>query len=272
MNKISCLPVSLFDKIITGEYSLADWANIAENAGLDAFDISSMFLREHTPVYISKVCEELDRAVLPPFMMTTYPDFTNPCSLERERQLDYLVFDVAMASALGFRYVRVTAGQNHSNINFAQTVDYVLDCFKRASKRADDYGVKLVFENHAKPSAWDVVDFSFNPIAFYAIAANLDDTGVRINFDTANATACGEDVCEMYKKVADKVETIHINDTQTIGFLTSCALGEGLVDFEKFFSTVKECGYDGWFSIEEASNRGVVGIKKAVDFLRGFLV
>lgn len=271
MNKISCLPVSLFDKIITGEYSLADWANIAENVGLDAFDISSVFLREHTAVYINRIKEELERVVLSPFMMTTYPDFTNPSVMERKRQLDYLAYDVAIASALGFKYVRITAGQDYKNINFVQTVDNVVECFEKAAKHAENYGIKLVFENHAKPGAWDLVDFSFHPKAFYAIASRIENTGVRINFDTANAAACGEDVCEMFRKVADKVETIHINDTQTTGFLTSCSLGAGLVDFESFFAAVKEVEYGGWFSIEEASNQGIVGIKRATDFVKKYL-
>jgi len=46
-------------------------------------------------------------------MITTYPDFTHPCATQREREIEYLRNDIAVASQLNAKFLRVTAGQAH---------------------------------------------------------------------------------------------------------------------------------------------------------------
>jgi len=271
MPKISCLPVSLFPELVSGKMSIADWTNIAHAAGLDAYDISSMFLREHTTVYIKRIRRELSGSPIPPLMMACYPDFTHPDPDERRRQLAWLVSDMASAQALGFRYLRITAGQNHPGLMFEDALAHVSEYFLGAQEYAKEFGVTLLFENHAKPGAWDLADFSFDPKAFLAIAASIKGSQVGINFDTANAVACGENAAGLYRRVSGQVVTIHLNDTRTVGALTPCALGEGLVDFSGFFAALRETGFDGWLCIEEASGRGTAGIQPAVDFVKSCL-
>ena len=46
--KLSCLPVSFFEEILTGKMTLNEWAYIGAEAGLDAVDLSILFLPELT--------------------------------------------------------------------------------------------------------------------------------------------------------------------------------------------------------------------------------
>lgn len=129
--KISCLPVSLFDEICSGRMSLPQWARRAKEIGYDGIDISIMFIKNRTPTYLDALKQELQEIGLPIVMMTTYPDFTNPDPVQREREYLYLQADIALASELHIRYLRILAGQAHPGLNRAQGIAWVSDYFHR---------------------------------------------------------------------------------------------------------------------------------------------
>lgn len=266
--KVSCLPVSLFSDIVSGKMTIGDWAREGKKAGLDAVDFSNMFLREHTPVYYRAVRDMLEAEGMSVTMMTTYPDFTHPDSLQRERELEYLAFDFAQAAQLGIRYIRVLAGQAHPGVKREEGIAWAVEYLKRASVLAEKYGITPVYEDHAKPGAWDYIDFSHPADIFLEIYEKTKDVGLKVNFDTANIIAYGADTMEVLRRVLPRLETIHAADTSTRGTLNHCEIGTGLAPFEEIFKLVKEYGFDGWICIEEGSMQGIHGIKKAAQYIR----
>ena len=84
--KVSCLPVSFFPELIGGAMQIGEWARMAAELGLDAIDLSIMCLRNHTPVYLKQVRNDIESAGMSLAMVTTYPDFTHPDSIQRERK------------------------------------------------------------------------------------------------------------------------------------------------------------------------------------------
>ena len=62
---------------------------MAKEIGYDGIDISIMFLKNRTPTYLAKLRQGLADVGLPVIMMTTYPDFTHPDAIQRERELLY---------------------------------------------------------------------------------------------------------------------------------------------------------------------------------------
>lgn len=271
--KLSVLAVSLFKQLSNGEMSIAEWASYAQQLGADGFDISIMFLKNHTATYIQELLDEQEKKNIhiQPTMVCCYPDFTNPDALERERQIDYFKRDIALCSKLGYKFIRITAGQNHPGLSVDEGAQYVADCFKRVIPTAEKYGIRLEFENHSKPGAWPLIDFSFNPDAFIAVYEKIKDLNMGINFDTANAVACGADPIALLERVIDKVETIHLNETATVGKWTPALIGTGLVDFDAVFATLNKHNFNGWVCIEEASGTGLDGIEKAVKFARKYV-
>lgn len=266
--KISCLPVSLFDDIVSGKMSLEEWANLRETCGLDGIDISTMFLREHNPVYLKGVKEMLARTGTKIVMATTYPDFTHPDALQREYELAHLSSDMAACGYLGIQYLRVLAGQAHPETKRAEGIAWAIEYLRRAAEIADRFGVTLVYEDHAKPGAWEYVDFSYPPDIFLEIADGLRDTSVKINFDTGNVYAYGADTMPVVEKVADRIETLHIADMSAYGKFDPVLVGTGGAPIPEIFSFLKKRGFDGWLCIEEASFQGVDGIKRAVENTR----
>jgi len=248
--------------------SLRDWAEIGAEAGLDGIDLSIIFLKNHTPVYLRQVEKDFQAVGLPVVMITTYPDFCHPDAVQRERELAYLRHDIAMASDLRTPYLRIVAGQAHPDIKEHDAFDWVLDGFKRAADFAQAFDVQLVYENHSKPGAWAYTDFSHSTERFLKIAAALRDTAIGINFDTGNTLVYGDDPAPVLEAVIDQVMTVHAADTSTRGKLDPVALGTGQVPFPELFAILKRSGFDGWISIEEASGTGVGAVKKAADFVR----
>lgn len=271
--KLSVLPVSLFTKMTTGQISIGDWGKFAQELGLDGFDVSISFFPNHTATTINQIKSDIieNNVTIQPTMVCCYPDFTNPDKLERKRQIDYLKRDIALVSDFNFQFVRITAGQNHPGLTIEEGANYCADCFAQVVDSANEYGIKLVFENHSKPGAWPLIDFSFNPVAFLAVYEKIINLPIGINFDTANAVACGADPAILLEKVIDKIWTVHLNDTSTIGHWTPIQIGDGLVDFDSVFRILNAHKYNGCVCIEEASGNGFTGIEKAVNFAKKYV-
>ena len=263
--KISCLPVSLFSEITSGRMTIPEWAAEAKNMGLDGFDISVMFLKNHTPVYLRALKEELAAIGLPIAMACTYPDFSHPDPVQRRRELDYLKYDIAVCSEIGVQNLRVLAGQAHPGLERTSAVGWAVEGLRAAADAADEYGVQLVYEDHAKPGAWDYIDFSYPPDIFLEVAEGIRGTSVGINFDTANIVAAGGDVMDVLAKVIDGVKTIHVADTRAHGVFDPVLIGTGAVPMKEIFSFLKAHGFSGWLCIEEASNSGLAGVAQAVE-------
>lgn len=202
-------------------------------------------------------------------MVTTYPDFTHPDVGQRTREFDFLVHDIALASAFGAKFLRVTAGQAHPGVSRADGIEWAIRNLREAAPIAEEYGITLLYEDHSKPGAWEYMDFSSPPEIFLAIADGLRDTSIGINFDTANILVAGQDqTIEVLDKVIDKVQTIHVAETRTKGKMDPVAIGTGIVPFREIFSYLKSRKFDGWLCLEEWGNNGVEGVKSAVGFVR----
>jgi sugar phosphate isomerase/epimerase len=248
--------------------SVLDWARTAKKLGLDAFDISIMFVRNRTPMYLGSLKRELDSAGVGITMVAAYPDLSHPDATQRDRELDYLRGDIAVASFLGAKYLRITAGQAHPETSIRDGKRWVVESFRKAAEIADRYKIRLVYENHSKPGAWQHPDFSYPTEVFLDIARTIDDTSIGINFDTANALCWGDDPIPVLEEVMHRVETVHAAETAKKGDLVPVPLGTGIVPFRDLFHLLKVNGFDNWVCIEEASGQGVEGVKRATEFVR----
>lgn len=267
--KMSCLSVSLFPAVIRGELTIRQYADFCKHLGLDGFDLGMIQLKNHTPRYLREVRQDISDVGIPLVMVTTYPDFTHPDADQREREFDFLVHDMALASALGARFLRITAGQAHPGTDEAQGIDRVMAYFHRAIPVSERYGITLVYENHAKPGVWDYMDFSNPPHIFLEIARQLRGTAIGINFDTANILVAGEDTTlEVLAQVIDQVQSIHVAETATQGKMDPVPLGTGIVPMHEIFHYLKAQHFTGWLCLEENGNQGLQGVRDAVTFAR----
>ncbi len=269
--KLSCLPVSLFKELDSGEISIKEWAEYGKGLNLDAIDLMMVNIKSHTPKYLKTMKTGLDEVGIGIAMITTYPDFTHPCEKQRKREKIYLENDIAVASQLKAKFLRVTAGQAHPETSRKDGIKWAIEGLLSVEETAKEFGVKLVYEDHSKPGGWDYMDFSNPPDIFLEIAKGIKGSSIGINFDTANILVAGvEKTVEVLEQVIDQVETIHVNDITTIGKMETCVIGTGIVPNKAVFSCLKKHGWDNWLCIEEWGNKGLEGINQAVNTTRQF--
>jgi sugar phosphate isomerase/epimerase len=266
--KLSCLPVSFFSEIIEGRMTVAEWARMGAGLGLDAIDLSILFVPDRGQSAVAELRRQTEDQGMGVAMLTSYPDFTHPDLAQRKRELDLEQEVVEVAAVLGARMVRVTAGQAHPGTGRSEGIAWATEGLCRLIERTRGSGVTLVYENHAKPGAWQYTDFSQPPEIFLEIARGTADAGLAINFDTGNAAAFAEDPLALLDRVIDRVASVHASDTAERGQLRHVLLGTGVTPFGALFERLVAAGWDGWICMEEASYQGRDGVEAAARVVR----
>lgn len=266
--RLSCLPVSFFKDILEGRMSVSDWAKLGARLGLDAIDLSILFVPDRSLSAAALIRRQVQDAGIRVAMLTTYPDFTHPDAAERERELDAALHSVALASALGAELVRVTAGQAHPETSRGEGIDWAAEGLTRLAERTRDSGVILAYENHAKPGAWQYTDFSQPPEIFLEIARATQTVELGINFDTGNAASFADDPLGLLEQVIHRVVSVHAADTAVRGALRPVLLGTGITPFRSLFRRLHQAAWDNWICMEEASFTGEAGVAAAAEFVR----
>ena len=266
--KLSCLPVSLYDDIFTGKSTVADWIQFGAELGLDAVDFSIKFFPKRDAETIKRTRASLEKYNIIPCMLACYSDFTHPDAGQRAQELTDLKADIALAKALGAKFIRVTAGQNHPGTEREAGVRWVTDGFRRALDAAEKQGITLAYENHTKGAPWDYWDFSQPSEIFLEILDALSDTPLGVCFDTANPLVLGEDVLTLLEQIVHRIVVVHIFDLREVRAFEPVRVGTGASPILQVFSQMKQAGYDGWLSIEEASRSGEAGFTESIAFVQ----
>jgi sugar phosphate isomerase/epimerase len=264
--KLSCLPVSLYPDLSAGRLTLADWFRLAGDLGLDGADISVVHLASRASDYLKSLRRQAQDAGVQIAMLVTYTDFTHPDAQERMRQVDELRAFVAVAHELGAPLIRVTAGQAHPGVDRRAAVGWAAQGLISCLDEAAQAGLILAYENHTKGYAWTYNDFSQPAEIFLEIVDQTEGSGLRILYDTANTLAAGDDPLAVLERVKHRVAVIHTNDIRRAGYFEPCLLGEGVAPILPIYRTLRDAGFDGWISVEEASKRGEEGFRLAIPY------
>jgi len=264
--KLSCLPVSWFDDIISGRRTLAGWFAFASQLCLDRADLSVSLLQSSEPGYLDAVRRGAESVGIEIGMMTTYPDFTHPDAAERARQIRDLETNIQVVARMGGLFVRVTAGQAHPGVSRAEGIAWAVDGLTRCLDDAAAAGVTLAYENHTKGGPWSYQDFSQPADIFLEIVTRTEGTGLAINYDTANTLASGDDPLAVLDQVKERVVSVHANDIRRPGRFEPVVLGTGVAPVVRILGELVAVGFDGWICIEEASRTGEEGFRQAVAY------
>ena len=96
----------------------------------------------------------------------------------------------------------------------------------------------------------------------------LSDTPLGVCFDTANPLVLGEDVLTLLEQVIHRIVVVHIFDLREVRVFEPVRVGTGASPIPQVFSHMRQAGYDGWLSIEEASRSGQDGFTESIAFVR----
>lgn len=260
--KISCLPVSLYKEFFAGNRTIPQWSEQAHALGLDCVDINALFIRDMDMDQIAQIRAQL---TVPVLMVSAYSDFTLPDEAARAEALQTALADMERATAIGAKYIRLTAGQAYPGEDDAVMCQRIYDCFAVCCQQAEKLGLTILLENHSKPGAWQYIDYNFDLVHFLHLWDVLKPLPISINFDTANAYAL-TDWKQILDAVAGRIATVHINDLSSVDPLKFCMAGAGIVPMEEIMDAVYATGFHGDICLEEAAFLGWEGIEKATTY------
>ena len=266
--KLSCIPVSLYEDIFSSKRSVSDWIHFAAALGLEGADFSVKFFPTRDKATLNTLVAEGKEIGIEFCALACYPDFTHPEAEQRAQEIEQMKADVQLTAALGAKYARVTAGQNHPGTDREEGIGWAVEGLRKAVDEADRLGVTLVYENHTKGAPWQYWDFSQPSEIFLEILNALADTSLKVCFDTANSLVLREDPIALLEAVMDRIAVVHVFDIRTPGEFETVLVGTGASPIKQVLSILKRNGFDGWLSIEEASRTGEEGFEKAVPFVR----
>lgn len=265
--KLSCLPVSFFKILISREISFYELARLYVKLGLMAVDLSIIFLDGYNKNHLIEIRNQIEETGIEIAGLMTYPDFTNPDHDQRSKEINFLKQHLEVANILGADFVRITTGQNYKGLSREKGIELAVDGILNAVELGKQYNIKILYENHAKPSVWEYPDFNLPTDIFLEIFKAIKNSGIGILFDTANPLVFGDNPFIVLNAVYNKIESVHISDIKTRGRQEMVVIGTGIVPIPSILSFLKQSNYSGWISIEEASHTGVEGLERAVSFI-----
>jgi sugar phosphate isomerase/epimerase len=197
--------------------------------------------------------------------MAGYTDFTAGIDKagipNAEIQACYVGELAALSRDLGTDMVRVFTGYERPDVPFDKQYATVVEGLKLAGQKAAEYGVTLAVQNHH--------DIASHHDMMYWLLNEVNLPNVRAAFDAWTPTLHGLDAKQLRAAVL-KMEPyiVHttaaqyvrlprhhydeslINYSRDKSLIRAVPMGHGIVDYETFFNSLKEIGYQGYIGYE----------------------
>ena len=258
--KLSCLPVSLYGDFVSGRRSLPDWFRIAADLDLDGADVSVAHFDWNDRTELDRLRDHAAQAGVRIAMVVTYSDFTLPEPEDRRREQSAVHDQIEAAARLEAPYVRLTAGQSWPGVTRADGMVWAVEGLVQAAARAKRLGVTALYENHTRGSVWRWNDFSQPADRFLELVAATEGSDLEVLFDTANNLALWDRPESVLARVKSRVAAVHLADIDQPGAFRPVVPGTGASPHASILKMLRNDGFDGWISVEEASGNGLDGL------------
>ena len=194
-----------------------------------------------------------------------YTDFTagidKPGIPNAEIQAAWVGEVAELASDLGTRMVRIFTGYERPGVPFDKLYAEVVAGLKMAGDRAAEHGVTLAVQNHH--------DIALHHDVMQWLLTEVNHPNVKAGWDAWSPTLEGlsseelrESILKMKPFIINTIAAdyvIHPRYTyqnQLTNYkieqpvMRAVPMGQGIIDYETWFATLKEIGYQGWIVYE----------------------
>ena len=265
--------------------SLFDWIEMSAELQAEGLEIYAGFLESYEEDYLRQVKEAVEKIGLCIPMFCCSPDFTNPDSAVRARQLNLQQKNMEAAAFLGCETCRVLSGQRHPEVDVEEGITYVVSAINELLPLARRLGIKLAMENHYKDGAWRYPEFAQKKDVFLRIVLSINDPSFGVQYDPSNAIVAGDDPLELLEEVKDRVISMHASDRcllpghsleelarsdGNLGYspiLRHGEIGKGVNNYDRIFAILAQINYQGWISVEDGEE-GMDQMKRSVEYLK----
>ena len=237
------IKVSIFSKHLHW-LNYTDMAALAAEMGFDGVDLT---VRPDGHVQPENVATDLPKAVaaVEKTGLKVYSIVTNIKQPDEKYAVDIL----KAASALGIKYYR-TAWFNYNNaITVPANLQVITKQFAGLAALNKQYNIHGAYQNHSGDlfgaSIWDL----------WLALKDLDPTSIGCQYDIRHATTEGADTwATSIQPLVPHIKTTNIKDfywekKDGKWQVKSVPLGEGMVDFKKYFAVIKQNNIGGPLSL-----------------------
>lgn len=179
----------------------------------------------------------------------------------REMQIYYVGELCRLAVDLGGKIVRIFTSYEHPGVLYARNWDLTVAAVKECARRAADVGAIIAVQNHH--------DLASHAETMLQFLTTVDEPSCRAAFDAWAPALQGDDPAAaaarlapltVHTTVADYVrlprfryEAELVNYRCEPPYVQAVPVGEGFIDYERFFAALYEQGYEGYVAYEMCS-------------------
>ncbi len=288
---LAAFPKCFLDQLcITGEMTVDAWLDLADTLDVDGYEFYWGFTPWQTPDELDRLRERVEAIGRSIPMMCYSPDFTKPSRAERIAEIDQQIEAVQATARLGGSYCRVLSGQRRPDVSEEQGLRWVATCIEEVLPAARACNITLILENHYKDGYWQYPEFAQKKDVFLALLNHIgEDPNFGVNYDPSNAIVAGDDPIALLQEIQHRVVTMHASDRFLEGgtledlrqleshpqagyanILQHGIIGQGMNDYDRIFSILKEAGFNGWISIEDGQDPavGMEHLEASASYLR----
>jgi sugar phosphate isomerase/epimerase len=201
----------------------------------------------------------------PPPENTFEPALCNPDPELRAWRQRYSIEALRLGAALGARAVSVTSGHPRAGLLPERSLDLLVESLKPICEAAAKYGIKVGIE--------------YEPGLLVERASELAEVIERVgspelgaNLDIGHSWLDGEVPETAVAVLAGRIWNVHVEDIRRRKHF-HLVPGDGDLPFRRYFSALRQAGYDGFLTVELYSfpDQPLEVGRRALDYLRPLL-
>lgn len=198
---------------------------------------------------------------------TYHPSWIENNLEKRKLRIDHTIDCITLARKLGASNISTEPGGPTINqgLNENELLKVFANGINEILKVAEKENVTVLVE----PEPGLLIE---NSEQFIKFIKNFDSECIGLNFDIGHFFCVGEDPSSVIYKLSEYVRHVHLEDIAADRTHHHLMLGEGAIDFESVFKSMKDIGYDGFVTIElyPYQDSPILAAKNAMKFIKSF--
>jgi sugar phosphate isomerase/epimerase len=241
------------------KFSLIDTINILSEIGYNGIEILCDIPHAYPKTLTNSDINELKQLLsklkisisnLNAFTLFAIGDTHHPSWIEndfeyRKMRIDHTLDCIKLARKLGVSNISTEPGG--PVINQGLSENELLRIFENGIneilKTAESENVTVLVE----PEPGLLIE---NSEQFIKFIKNFDSKHIGLNFDIGHFFCVGEDPSQVIYKLSEYVRHVHLEDIAADRTHHHLMLGEGAIDIDSVFKSMKDIGYEGFITIE----------------------
>jgi len=174
---------------------------------------------------------------------TYLPSWIEPEKERREIRIKHTLQCLNLAYTLGCPNISVPPGGPLKGMNRGKAMRLFYQGLEKVIPVAEDLGIKVLVEPEPDLLLERTSEFK-------AFINGVKSAQVGLNFDMGHFFCAGEDPAVAFEELFEWVGHVHLEDIAATRVHNHLIAGQGAIDFQQIFETMRRLGYEGDMSLE----------------------